>query len=236
VPPVSWGIVEGAAGISVADGGHTVAFSGSGERRLLAEGTVPEPFRVGLTGSLDRPRGYPNRLPGPSLGYGVFLRATVDGRGVLSGYTFQVDPGVGGFKLACWDVNGGEHTLTTSAAPASELFGPHAVEIESGADGRVTFRSDGRDVFGGPVDLAQLAADRGCPVTPGDRVGLRAWSSSAATIDGFTVSYPPAGTPPVEASGPGAWSPVLLGLGPLAGLAVRRRSRGTRRTRRSRRS
>lgn len=238
VPPVGWQFVSGGSGISVSGDGHTVDFSGSGERRLLAHGAALEPFRVTLDGTLGRPAGYPDRLPGRSLGYGVFVRAAVTDGGIVTGYTFQVDPGVGGFKLACWDARGEEHTLVVVAAPAADLFGRHAVDVSSEADGRVTFRSDGVDVFGGPVDLADLSRES-CEVAPGERVGLRAWSDTTATIERFSVSVAGGGaTSAAKASGAGSWSPLLLGAGPLAGLAVERsrrprRSRGSRRSRSS---
>ncbi len=232
MPPVGWQIVSGGSGISVSGDGHTVGLTGSGERRLLAEGKVAEPFRVTLDGTLDRPAGYPDQLPGPSLGYGVFVRATTTPGGALGGYSFQVDPGAGGFKLACWDAMG-EHTIRVAGAPAEALFGRHSLDIASGVDGRVTFRSDGVDVFGGPVDL-NGSAGRTCARVPGDRVGLRAWSTTSATIENFAVSAPGDGAAPVEASGVGSWSPVLLGLGPLAGLAASGRRRRTGRGRRSR--
>lgn len=235
MPPVGWQIVSGAGGISVSGDGHTVGFSGSGERRLLAHGTAVEPFRVTLDGTLERPAGYPDRLPGRSLGYGVFVRAAVTNGGIVTGYTFQVDPGVGGFKLACWDARGEEHTLVVVAAPAADLFGRHAVDVASAADGRVTFRADGADVFGGPVDLVDLSRES-CEVAPGGRVGLRTWSDTTATIEDFSVSVAGDGaTSAVEASGAGSWSPLLLGAGPLAGLAVER-SRRPRRSRGSCRS
>jgi pilus assembly protein Flp/PilA len=127
------------------------------------------------------------------FGYGVWLRATPNAstRTVPSGYSFQVDPGVGNrFVLKVWE-NGTETTMAMSSFPGG--FDPkvdNAISVTMVGDTFVAL-VNGAEVLR-VNSLSDLARVKGKAVPTGTQFGLRAWQKADATMSGTTVAVPPA--------------------------------------------
>ncbi len=127
-------------------------------------------------------------------GYGVWLRATPDSskRTVPSGYSFQVDPGMGNrFALKIWE-GGTETLLAMSSFPAG--FDPQVdneVSVTMSGDTFVAL-VNGTEVLR-VNSLTDLAGAKGKSSVPtGTQYGLRAWQKADATMSGTTVGVPSA--------------------------------------------
>jgi Flp pilus assembly pilin Flp len=121
-------------------------------------------------------------------GYGIWLRAApnTSTKTVPSGYTFQVDPGMGNrFALKIWN-DGAETTLAMSNFPAG--FNPMV-------DNQISVSMVGEQfvatVNGTEVlrvnNLADLAAAKGKTAPTGTQFGLRTWQKADAVMAGTAV-------------------------------------------------
>ena len=121
-------------------------------------------------------------------GYGVWLRATpnTSTKTVPSGYTFQVDPGMGNrFALKVWN-DGAETTLAMSNFPAG--FDPLV-------DNQISVSMVGEQfvatVNGTEVlrvnNLTDLAQAKGKSAPTGTQFGLRTWQKADAVMTGTAV-------------------------------------------------
>ncbi|GAB4479787.1 MAG: hypothetical protein OHK0031_00400 [Anaerolineales bacterium] len=108
-------------------------------------------------------------------GYGVYFRTTVV-NGKINGYTFQYDPGYGGFIMRKW-VNGKE-LPPFAFAPAKnfDYFGePHDIDIQVSGD-TFTASIDGKTVLTGHDSSYSEGGS-----------GLRVWDSTNFCLGGFDI-------------------------------------------------
>ncbi len=125
---------------------------------------------------------------GPGLG--VLFRASVDGEGRMSGYSFDIDPiyDGGGYLVRQWQADrelwnpiarvasGDPTTMHGSLTVRLVVTDDHLVALVNGVE-VLTVES-----------LKQASTDRGREAATGDRVGVQAWSSSDLVIDTLRVA------------------------------------------------
>ena len=143
--------------------------TGAGGDVLLAEGSEGSNYNISTDANLSS-----------GNGYGLHFRTTKNDVDRIEGYTFQYDPGYGGgqFIMRKW-VNGYELWPPFAAAKPTDGFDWHNVDrhVEVEADGDVfTAKVDGEEVLVGTDDSY-----------PEGDAGIRAWGSSQACFDNFTV-------------------------------------------------
>ena len=146
-----------------------VCHTGEGGDVLLAEDSSGSDYNISTDANLSA-----------GNGYGLFFRTTKNEAGRIEGYTFQYDPGYGGgqFIMRKW-VNGYELWPPFAAARPADGFDWHNVDrkVEVDVEGDVfTAKVDGEEVLVGTDDSY-----------PEGSAGIRAWSSSQACFDNFTV-------------------------------------------------
>ena len=119
-------------------------------------------------------------------GYGVFIRAKDDGKG-LNGYVLQYDPGLksnknlnGSLIIRKW-VNGREIWEPVASTPMGpDVYNaPHDIEISAEGD-TLTVTMDGQKV---------LTAKDGTYASGGS--GIRSWDGSSACIGNFSIFESP---------------------------------------------
>lgn len=123
-------------------------------------------------------------------GYGMVVRGTgLSATGLQSGYTFQVDPGYGGFVLRGWS-SGAEFQVGSTVAfpPGFDAYTPQQVQV-SVVDNTLTAVVGGVTVMQ-VADLRTATATgkgaAGFVMPPGTQYGVRAWYGS--TVSGTNVS------------------------------------------------
>jgi hypothetical protein len=125
---------------------------------------------------------------GPGLG--VLFRASVDGEGRMSGYSFDIDPiyDGGGYLVRQWhaDRELWNPIARVAGGDPSSMYGPLTVrlalrgeELQATVNGEEVLIVD---------DLRAASAERGRDAAVGDRVGVQAWSSSDLVIDALRVA------------------------------------------------
>lgn len=130
-----------------------------------------------------------------SNGYGVWVRAAIDPgtKKILSGYTFQVDPGLGNkFVLRVWN-DGKEYwkPVATTAFPPG--FDPSAANrIRVVADGNtLTATVNGTTVMTvDDLETSVVDTTQTFRVPTGSSFGVRTWGSSSAMIGETSVAQP----------------------------------------------
>ena len=173
-----WQVVMGAASIS----GQTVDITKAGEVRVLdTRKLVTEDATITTTATLHS-----------GQGYGIWVRATHETDNTDSGYSVQLDPGVGNkIIVRHWSHNTECSTaLVTAAYPAGfDALKPHEVQV--GVHGENLVASfDGVKVINVP-SLTKAVAASACPKYPvlhGTRVGFRSWGTSSSTFVGTTLT------------------------------------------------
>jgi fructan beta-fructosidase len=143
--------------------------TGSGGDVILADGSEGSDYTINTDANLSS-----------GNGYGLFFRTSQNDNGRIEGYTFQYDPGYGGgqFIMRKW-VNGYElwPPFATANAPQGYDWRNVDRQVEVDVSGTVfTAKIDGEEVLVGSDDS----------YTEGS-AGLRAWSSSQACFDNFSV-------------------------------------------------
>jgi fructan beta-fructosidase len=151
------------------DEDKNLCHTGNGGDVLLADGSNGSDYNISADANL-----------ASGNGYGLFFRTTKNDADRIEGYTFQYDPGYSGgqFIMRKW-VNGYELWPPFAAAAPSDDFDWHNVDrnIEVEANGDVfTAKVDGEEVLVGTDDSY-----------PEGDAGIRAWGSSRACFDNFTV-------------------------------------------------
>lgn len=173
-----WQVVLGSASIS----GQTVDITKAGEVRVLdTRALVSENATLTTTATLHA-----------GQGYGIWVRATHETDNTDSGYSVQLDPGVGNrIIVRHWSHNVEcSVPLATAAYPAGfDPFTPHEVQVGvHGEELQATF--DGKKVIQLP-SLTRAIAASACPKLPvphGTRVGFRSWGSSSSTFVGTSLN------------------------------------------------
>lgn len=118
-------------------------------------------------------------------GYGMVVRGTgLTTSGLQSGYTFQVDPGYGGFVLRGWS-GGAEFQVgsTVTFPPGFDAYSPQQVQV-SVVDNTLTAAVGGVTVMRVADLKTATATGKGAPgfVMPsGTQYGVRAWYGSTVT-------------------------------------------------------
>ena len=151
------------------DDNPNLCHTGPGGDILLADGSEGSNYTINTDANLSS-----------GNGYGLFFRTSTNENGRIEGYTFQYDPGYGGgqFIMRKW-VNGYELWPPFATAVAPPDYDWHNVDrqVEVDVNGTVfTAKIDGQEVLVGTDDS----------YTEGS-AGLRAWSSSRACFDNFSV-------------------------------------------------
>lgn len=167
----AWKVIYGQTCLK-AENGILSTTKASCESRIMNTGTLPKDYTV----SMDMAE----LLNGN--GFGLMFRLDKN-QGNYSGYSFQVDPGLGNkFAFRRYDANGVE--LSTPLAVAAFPVGfnknePHAVSV--------TVKGN---TFTGYIDgVAVLTATDNTYQSGG--AGLRVWDSTQANFSGFSVSEAP---------------------------------------------
>lgn len=115
-------------------------------------------------------------------GYGVFIRASDNGKG-LNGYAFQYDPGLrsgkypnGALIIRKW-VNGREISEPIAVAPMSaDVYNtPHSFEVSANGD-VLTVSMDGKQVLTAKDDTYASGG-----------TGIRSWDSTSGCMDNFSI-------------------------------------------------
>lgn len=109
-------------------------------------------------------------------GYGVFFRAT--NPSAVNGYSFQYDPGYGGFIFRKW-VNGNEISppFAVAKAPSFDWYSqPRNVQVVVQGDTYIAY-----------VDGVKVLEGRDSTYTEGG-MGLRTWDNSTISVDQVTVN------------------------------------------------
>lgn len=151
------------------DPDQQMCHTGSGGDLILANGSQGSDYLISTDANLSS-----------GNGYGVFFRASENENGRIEGYTFQYDPGYGGgqFIMRKW-VNGYELWPPFATAKPPAGFDWHNVERQIQVDVQ-------GDTFTAFVDGEEVLAAQDDSYKEG-QAGLRAWSSSKACFDDFTV-------------------------------------------------
>ncbi len=142
-----------------------------GDQRIINTAELPDDYRVTVNQAV---------LEG-GPGYGILFRQTPNGTS-YSGYSFQVDKGLGNkFAFRRFDRNGVELGAPLAVVNTPGKFdwqGPHKIEVEVRGS---TFKAyiDGT--------LVLTATDSTYPT---GKAGLRTWHGTKATFGSFTVSPP----------------------------------------------
>lgn len=143
--------------------------TGNGGDVILADGSDGSDYVISTDANLSS-----------GNGYGLFFRTSQNDSGRIEGYTFQYDPGYGGgqFIMRKW-VNGYElwPPFATAVAPPGYDWRNANRQVEVDVNGTMfTAKIDGEEILVGSDDS----------YTEGS-AGLRAWSSSNACFDNFSV-------------------------------------------------
>lgn len=164
----NWVLVYGKADWSIND--DQIEMRG-GDQRIVNTAELPDDYRVIVN---------PAVLEG-GPGYGILFRQTPNGSS-YSGYSFQVDKGLGNkFAFRRFDRNGVELNPPLAVVNTPGKFdwqGPHKIEVEVRGS---TFKAyiDGQ--------LVLTATDSTYPT---GKAGLRTWNGAKATFGSFTVTPP----------------------------------------------
>jgi hypothetical protein len=165
---------------AIADDG-TLALRRADTRWALAD--VRAPGDAGLGVSVDLHAGGQ---------FGILFRASVDDRGRVGAYSFDVDAEAAAmFSVRLWDRGrpSGAPIAQAPIADAAALAGKHKL--------RLVLRGDtlAASVDGSPVvevvGISRLAIDAGGEPCHGDRVGIHASSMTEVTVESFWVFDPP---------------------------------------------
>lgn len=174
--------VGGTAGAQAADcasspaaSGESVSLAGNSARRWWSGATPWSSSDMTVSGEFT--------LGGAttgSRGYGIVVRGTgVTTTGAQSGYTFQVDPGAGGFVVKRW--NGASESSVGSRVSFPPGFDPTVAQQV-----RVAVQGDTltATVGGGRAMTWQLPPDG----PTGTQYGVRTWATSTVAAAGVAVS------------------------------------------------
>ncbi|MBK9179205.1 MAG: hypothetical protein IPM45_06450 [Acidimicrobiales bacterium] len=172
---LEWVVMNG--GQVLPDGTIVFPPGSTGDRRGFG-GLDVRDLRVMLTGQFTQ-----------GNGFGVWLRADQDGTGfVRSGYTFQVDPGLGGFVVRQWYNNVESDPIAMTAADDYDWYGgPVAVDVVVSGN-TLTASVRGEEVLTIP-DL-EAASPPGFPVPQSGDTGVRTWQVSDTSFSGVQVVAP----------------------------------------------
>ena len=172
----SWQVVRGRATFV----GTQVDITSPGENQVLSTAAPSEDMTVTTKATLES-----------GNGYGLWLRASLDSLGRVSGYVFQYDPVYGNkFVLRHW-YQGSECTvpLAISAFPAGfAVNGAHTVVATAQGD-TIAASMDGVEVFRLASLATAIARPVACPypAAHGTRTGFRTWGSTFAHFTDTTA-------------------------------------------------
>lgn len=174
--------VGGAAGTpaascdaSAAPSGESLSLAGNSARRWWSGATPWSSADMTVSGEFVL-----GGATSGSSGYGILVRGTgVTDTGVQSGYTFQVDPGAGGFVVKKW--NGSSESSVGSRVAFPPGFDPRVAQhVQVAVQGNTLTATVG----GGQAMTWQLPPDG----PSGTQYGVRTWATSTVAATGVAVS------------------------------------------------